>query len=64
MFFRGTKAERQPPMRGPYAPLRYMYMDIYTEGENELLTTKTTVPDTYTSTHINWYQYGELMRNI
>jgi len=51
-------------MRGPYAPLRYMYMATYTDEEMELLTTKTTVTGICTSTHINGYQYGELIRVI
>jgi len=34
-------------------------MELHTDEENELVTTKTTVTKLYTSIHINGYQYGE-----
>ena len=46
-------------MRGPVQAATLSFMDSYTDEENELVTTKTTVTKLYTSIHINWYQYGE-----
>ena len=58
-MWRTNGEQKQNPCEGHPTLQRYIYMDFYTDEENELVTTKTTVTKLYTSIHINWYQYGE-----